>query len=625
MELRKAGMAIAFMVFHTGLCMADDALPTDFGDLSLEQLGDIRVTSLSKRSEPLSAAPASIYVITNDAIRRSGARSVPEALRLAPNLQVAQINANQYAISARGFNSSTANKLLVLIDGRTVYTPLYSGVFWDVQDVLLRDIDRIEVISGPGGTLWGSNAVNGVINIITKTAKETSGDLATLTGGNQFGSAAVRHGGKLESMDGHYRTYAKVDKWRHFDHADGSSATDGFDRAQAGFRSDWRQEGDQWTVQGDIYAGEVDQTSPDQQHNSGGNLLARWERSLASGGSVRVQTYYDRAVRKVPGVFSDRTDTVDLDVQHTLGAENGNQTVWGGGYRFTDDQAGNSALLAFLPAHRQLQWGNVFAQREWSLPYDLRFKAGFKLEYNPETDVEFLSGMRLIWRPAEEQLLWLSLARAIRAPSRIDTDFYYPAQAPYMLAGGPDFRSEVLHNLGVGWRGQFGDVWSASVATFYGQYDHLRSLEPLSGKTLILANGIEGRVIGVEGWGSCQITKTWTLDAGAIYLDEDFRGANLKISPPGNDPNVQLNLRSRWSVRDGQTLDILLRHVGELPTPVVQAYTAVDARFGWRLSSSVDVGLAGHNLFDPGHPEFSSGTNPVEVPRAFDVNVTVVF
>lgn len=629
MRWRNVPWMMACMVFHVGGCIADDALPSDFGDLSLEQLGDIRVTSVSKRSQRLASAPASIYVISAEAIRRSGARSLPQALQLAPNLLVAQIDASQYAISARGFNSHIANKLLVLIDGRTVYTPLYSGVFWDVQDVLLSDIDRIEVISGPGGTLWGANAVNGVINIITKEAKATTGNSVSMTTGSLLNRASVRHGSPMTGVDGYYRTYAKLQDWRHTTRADGSTVYDGFDRAQAGFRADWRTGTDQMTMQGDVYQSYVDQTSTDKQSSVGGNLLARWERPLATGGSVRVQTYYDRTVRDVPNTYSDHNDTFDIDVQHTLANQGNGQTIWGGGYRFTNDKVGNSAVLAFLPVHRQLQWGNLFVQRESLLPQNFRLTVGAKLEYNSDTHVEFLPNLKLAWSPDDNQLLWLGLSRAIRAPARLDTDVFFPAQPPFLLEGGPHFRSEVLDNLGLGWRIQADDRWSASVTTFISQYNHLRSVETTASGTFIIANGIKSHVNGLEAWGSYQASKTWQLDAGVLFLNAHLSGENLSLAALGNDPHQQWHLRSRWNIREDKTFDLAMRHVGELPSPTVSAYTAVDARLGWRVSKTLDVFLTGRNLFDPSHPEFivnnNEVANPIEIARTFDLTFTVAF
>lgn len=609
-------------------CYGAAPASADFADLSIEELGNIQVTSVSKKEERLADAAAAIYVITNDAIRRSGARSLPEALRLAPNLQVAQINASQYAISARGFNSSTANKLLVLIDGRAVYTPLYSGVFWDAQDVLLDDVERIEVISGPGGTLWGANAVNGVINVITRSATATAATLLQTTLGGSGQGIAVRHGGALGDSGGGYRIYAKFDNLRHTVRADGSAVPDAWERAQAGFRSDWRDARDALTVQGDIYRAALDQAAPGRQHLSGANLLARLNRQLADGSELRVQTYFDRSTRELPGVFSEELDTLDLDVQHSLPEEGGKQLIWGGGYRISDDRIKNSAVLAFLPANRKLHWANLFAQQEFSLRPGLRFTAGAKLEFNDYTGLELLPNLKLAWKPDDGKLLWTGLARAVRAPSRIDREFFVPGAPPFLFAGGTDFRSEIANTLDLGFRAQHGATLAYSLVLFHSRYDHLRSVDTDNG-AFVLRNQIKGRVDGLEAWASYQLTSSWSLRAGALLLHERFSGGNLAQSPPGNDPRSQWTLGSKLNIDDRRDLDVSLRRVGKLPSPAVPAYTAVDARFGWRVSKGLELSLTGRNLFDRRHQEFASGSgapaaNP-QIERSIDMALTARF
>src|SRR5688572_2046170 len=333
----------------------------DLADLSLEQLANVVVSSVSRRDEPLARAPASIYIITGDDIRRSGATSLPDALRLAPNLQVARVDSSQYAISARGFNSTTANKLLVLIDGRTVYTPLFSGTFWDAQDVLLEDVERIEVISGPGATLWGANAVNGVINVITKSASATQGTLASAGLGNTDRQLAMRHGGALES-GGHYRLYAKAVRRDETSLPGGASTRDQADHAQLGFRADWGKATDGFTLQGDLYGGEIDQATNAARDIDGLNLLGRWARDLGDGGLVRVQGYFDHTHREHPGTFKEDLDTYDLEVQHGLRAYGRHRLLWGIGLRRHEDRIENSPVLAFLPAQRTLNSAHVFVQ-----------------------------------------------------------------------------------------------------------------------------------------------------------------------------------------------------------------------------------------------------------------------
>jgi len=302
---------------------------TDLADLTLEQLANIEVTSVSRHSERLADAPASIYVITNDDIRRSGARSLAEALRLAPNLQVARTSASTYAISSRGFNNSLGNKLLVLIDGRTVYTPLFSGVFWDQQDVLLEDIDRIEVISGPGATLWGANAVNGVINIISRSARDSQGALFTAGGGNLDAGTAARYGGPL-GESGHFRIYGKLREFQNTRKASGTDLPDGWRQGQAGFRADWVLPRRSFTIQGDTYSGRGDERSTGGRVEvAGTNLLGRWNEKFDGGSDLQVQAYFDRSNRDDKAGFQGDVDTWDVELQHSIPFSR-QKVIWGG-------------------------------------------------------------------------------------------------------------------------------------------------------------------------------------------------------------------------------------------------------------------------------------------------------
>ncbi|MBV8470214.1 MAG: TonB-dependent receptor [Burkholderiaceae bacterium] len=607
--------------------MAEGGSGPDLTSLSLEQLGNVHVTSVSRYDERLTDAPASVYVISGEEIRRANVHSLPEALRLAPNLQVAQINAYQYAITARGFNSSTANKLLVLIDGRTIYTPLYSGVFWDAQDVLLQDIDRIEVVSGPGGTLWGANAVNGVINIVTKKASESSGTFVSATDGQVQQEVALRHGGSTGASGGAYRAYVKFDDWNHSTTADGNAALDGWHRAQAGFRADWHPANVEMTVQGDIYGDQIDQTQAMLQRNSGANLLVRWECLLPSDSIVQLQTYYDHTSRNYPGLFSEKLDILDVAAQVIEASNTSGQTVWGGGYRTADDRVGSSAFLAVLPAHMQLQWGNVFAQRVWTLTPDFQITTGARFEYNSYTHIEFLPSLRLTWKPTQDELLWTGLSRAVRAPSRIDTDFYFPGHPPYQLAGGPGFRSEIADTLDVGWRTQAGNDLSYSLTAFHSLYQHLESIEPSGNSTYVVGNQNSGRTNGLEAWATYEATVNWTVSAGLLLQTETFSGPYLSASSLGNDPHSQLSLKSHWTIGNGKSLDMFLRHVGQLPSPATPAYTTLDLSARWRLSQDVELTISGRNLLGSPHEEFTQATagSSIVLQRAIDVTLKASF
>jgi iron complex outermembrane recepter protein len=594
----------------------------DLADLSLEELSNLEITSVSKHAERLSDAPASIFVITGDDIRRSGVTSLPDALRLAPNLEVARVNANSYAISARGFNSTTANKLLVLIDGRAVYTPLFSGVFWDAQDVMLEDVDRIEVISGPGATLWGANAVNGVINVITRAARDTQGGLAAGGSGNLESTGAFRYGGQTGD-DGHYRVYGKGFRRDNTQLANGNDARDSWERGQVGFRSDWGTSANGFTLQGDAYQGAEDQTTPANPdpgkiHISGGNLLGRWNRDLAEAGQLRLQTYIDNTDRTIPGIFAERLNILDLEFQHNLRPLGAHGVTWGGGYRFGDDHVTNSAALAFLPPDRDLRWSNVFAQDEIALKQSLRLTLGGKLEYNYYTGTDFLPSARLAWKPEPTQLLWGAVSRAVRAPSRIDRDFFTPP--PFQISGGPDFVSEVTNVIEAGYRATPSPRASYSVSLFHNIHDKLRSIEPAGGGAFVLANKMEGTTTGLETWGTFQAARNWRLSAGAVFLRQRLRlepdsGDPIGVSAAGNDPAHQWTLRSSLDLSERTELDVGLRRVGALPNPSVPAYTAVDIRYGWRPRRNLEISLVGQNLADPGHPEFGQPATRSEIAR----------
>ncbi|MGH8665321.1 MAG: TonB-dependent receptor plug domain-containing protein, partial [Burkholderiales bacterium] len=588
--------------------------------LSLEQLLDIEVTSVAARPQRVAQSAASIYVIRQDDIRRSGATSLPEALRLAPNLQVAQGHASGYAISARGFNNSAGNKLLVLIDGRSVYTPLFSGVFWDVQDVMLEDIERIEVVSGPGGTLWGTNAVNGVINVVTRSAANTQGTLVSLGGGSIGADAAARYGGRL-GEDGHFRIYAK-----HLDRgetvkASGGSVDDDWHKSQFGFRADWAHGGDRFSLNANAYRGSESQPAPGTITTgvpfalgkisiSGANMTGRWSRTLASGSSVDIQAYVDRTKRTVRPTFAETLDIFDVKFQHTLAAAGGHEWAWGAQYRYARDRVENSAIVAFLPAHVNQSWTSLFAQDAIALTDTLKLTLGARVERNDYTGVELLPNARLAWSLSEHHLLWSALSRAVRSPSRLDRDTFVPGQPPFILTGGPDVRSEIANVVELGYRGRPSRMTSYAATLFYADYDHLRSQELGPGGTSVFyGNEMEGSVHGLELWGNLDATPSWRLSAGALLLKTHLRRKASSTDPfgpsvLGNDPRSQWMLRSSHDLSPRHELDILVRHVGRLPNPEVPAYTAVDARFGWRVSRTLELSLTLQNLFDLSHPEF---------------------
>src|SRR2546423_1703947 len=446
----------------------------DIADLSIEELGNIQITSVSKHAERLAAAPGVIFVIAGGNIRRSGATRLAEALRLAPNLEVARSSASSYAISARGFNNTIANKLLVLIDGRTVYTPLFSGVFWDAQDVMLEDVERIEAISGPGATLWRANAVNGVINVITRRSSETQGGMAYVRGGNLERGFGARYGGGATSGDGSYRVYGRFFDVFNTSVASGATASDAWSKGQVGFRTDWGTAANGFTLQGDTYRGSLDQGNQPVDRDTyiaGNNLLGRWNRDLAEWGQLRVQSYFDHTERDIPGTFAEGLDICDVESHHARRPIAAHRMAWGGVYRHGYARVNNSAVLAFLPADRRLHWANVFAQDEIALEDNLHLTLGAKFENNYYTGTEPLPSARLAWKFQPQRLVWGAVSRAMRAPSRIDRDFFLPARTVPTPApgidGGPDFVSEVLKVVVLGYRAQPSPQASYSISLFH--------------------------------------------------------------------------------------------------------------------------------------------------------------
>lgn len=613
------------MWIEVSSAMAENVMPLspeDFSRMSLEDLANIEVSSVLKKPERLSDAAAAVYVITNEDIRRSGYTSIPEILRLAPNLQVARVDSSQYAITARGFNSTTANKLQVLIDGRSVYTPLFSGVFWDVQDVMPEDIERIEVISGPGGVLWGSNAVDGVINIITRSSRDTQGALLSVGGGNLESGVAARYGSKLGDNTA-FRVYAKGFDRDGTETRSGRDVDDSWDKQQVGFRLDSTNGSDKFTLQGDAYDGSIDQAVNDDKTISGANLLGRWNRALEGGDNIQVQAYFDRTRRDYPGTFSEELDTYDIDAQHHFQWGKNHDIVWGGGYRLMQDQVDNSVFLAFLPTDRRLSLANIFAQDSIALSQRLKLTLGAKLERNSYTGLEFMPNVRLAWKLNDKSLLWSSISRVVRSPSRIDTEFFVPANAPFLLVGNRDFESEKLTAYEIGYRADPTSNVSFSISTFYNVYDELRSVELSAGGGLpfILGNKMEGNTYGVEMWGNYRVTDWWRLSAGYNYLKKELDVKSdstdtTSVRGSETDPRHQFSLRSSMNLAHNVELDIALRSISGLSSSDVPQYSALDARLGWLVTKDVEVSLAGFNLLDSRHPEFGSLPARSEIERS---------
>jgi iron complex outermembrane recepter protein len=608
---------------------------------------NVEVTSVSKKAERLSDAATSIFVITQEDIRRSGYTSIPEILRLAPNLQVARVDSSQYAITARGFNSTTANKLLVLIDGRTVYTPLFSGVFWDVQDTLLEDIERIEVISGPGATLWGANAVNGVINIITRSAADTAGTSISLaTGSDEHLSAAVRYGGIVG--DGlAWRAWGKA-----FDRgpqalASGTSAHDGWRMGRSGFRADYRASDlDTVTVQGDLHTGYEDQTSgtpmltapyrrifDERAEVRGRNVVGRWTRNHADRSETSLQVFADHTSRD-EYLLGQRRTTVDFDFQHRQALGPRHDLVWGVGYRRGHTALTTSEVVQFADTDRREWLASTFAEDEIAIvPGRFALTLGMKVERNVYTGVELEPNVRALWSLSERESVWAAVARGVRTPSLFENDASVdvaavpgPQGLPLMISvlgrGTPE--AEHLWATEVGYRRHWSSV-SVDVSAFRNQYGNLASLSPGAPEFVpatvpylrlpyVIDSALHGRAYGLEAAATWLARPRWTLTAGYTYLNMDLdadgaEGAYGYEATEDDSPRHQIVLRSLASLGSRWEADASVHALGGSDAGRVPAHTRLDLRAGYKATRQLSISLAGLDLLDAGHTEFVSILN----------------
>jgi iron complex outermembrane recepter protein len=615
----------------------------DIAGLDIEELGRIRVTSTSRRPEPASRATAALFVVTREDIRRFGASSIPEALRLVPGLQVARVTARDWSITARGFAEQSPNKLLVLVDGRAIYSPLFAGTFWDVQDVVMEDVDRIEVILGPGATLWGSNAVNGVINVITRSAADTRSRLLAVHAGTAEHLNGSAHYGTSLGAAGALRVYGSFLDRAPSHLAGGEPGEDDWQQGQGGFRADLDAGArDRLTFQGDLYAASggaevrgATLTAPfsavteDELDAHGGNLLARWSRQLGDASELQVQAYYDRSTRKLPSSYGHiATDIADIDLQYRVPLARRHDVVWGAGYRLNSDSVSGSFPVALVPPARTTHLVTAFAQDEIELTRDRWYATvGAKLEHNDLSGLELQPNLRLLWLPNPRHTIWSALSRAVRIPSRLDADVQFVTQvfptSPLTLVrvdGNEDFRSEELVSLEGGYRALLSRTLSADLSLYYGWYDRLRSITPLApfaeNGTVVQPLRVDNDARG-HSWGGT-VAATWQarpdLRLQGSYTLLEMAVESTPDAPPGSFPNVipgynpehQAALRSSLDLPRGLEADLALRYVGVLPDPRIPGYVEADARLGWSPRPGLTLALVGRDLLHDQHPEFSS-------------------
>src|SRR5467141_2101872 len=629
--------------------------------VSLEDLGQIEVTTASKEPVKASRTPAAIYVITQDDIRRSGATSIPEALRQAPGVEVARVDSNTWSLGVRGFGSALSRSVLVLIDGRSVYTPLFAGVYWQVQDTLLEDIERIEVIRGPGGTIWGANAVNGVINIITKNARDTRGTMVSTGGGNlDQGFVNVRYGAR-NGKNFDYRIYGKAFTRGPEFHPDHKQFDD-WRMGQTGFRTDWDvHKRDRLTLQGDVYSGDAGQRvgitsySPPFMTNveqnaelSGGNLLGRWERELGSGSNLQLQTYYDRTNRKQAN-FAESRDTFDIDFIHHLTLPGRQDFLWGLGARLSSGNVSEVVpTVVFAPNHHTDKLYSAFIQDEIHIVGDqLSLTIGSKFLHNGYSGFEIEPAARLLWTPSSRQTVWGAVTRAVRTPSRVEEDLQLTGLAAptpltfFRIIGDRTFSSESLIGYEAGYRSLVGPKFHVVIAAFSNNYDHLLSVEPgapfsesspPAPHTVIpffFRNGLLGHTAGFEIAPDWTPTRIWRLRGSYSYLHIDLgkKASSLDTSSAnstqGSRPHHQVAIQSSLDLPKKLEFDQTFRCVSSLPAQLVGAYTTADVRFSWHASRSLDVSVVGQNLFQPRHAEFGGDPGPlVGIKRSAYISLT---
>jgi iron complex outermembrane receptor protein len=644
---------------------------SDVTNASLEDLMNMKVTSVSKRTQTIADAAAAVFVITQQDIQRWGATSIPELLRMVPGLEVARIDENKWAIASRGFNGRFDNKLLVLIDGRSVYTPLFSGVYWNLQDIMLDDVERIEVIRGPGATLWGANAVNGVINIITKTARNTKSGEVTVGGGNEeLGSVGVRFGSKFRDNT-HYRVYGKYFDWGPSEYNSGLTAHDGWNALRGGFRADWTPPGpDSVTLQGDIYqsgygetlttpqlAAPYSSTYPNNGNFSGGDLLARWTHA-SENSSKSLQMYYDNSSITDNSLFADHEDIFDADFQDEFHVGDSQQFVLGLGYRSIWDRNIPSFTAGLQPNHENLNLYNAFIQDEISF-FDRRVRVtlGSKLEHNDFTGFEVEPNVRFLWTLSPTQTVWTAVSRAVRTPAiteedlRLNSEVIPPGPSPsnptplpevIAILGSRQFQSEDLLAYELGYRVQATKNVSVDIATFYNHYTNLRTAEPGAPFVetnpqpthlvvpFVASNNMSGGTYGAELFADWRVIPRWQLLGSYSYLQMDIsKNANSQDPTPDNpdgwSPRHQWYLSSSIDLPKHVTEDTTLRFVDQLPGLGIPAYYSFDSHVGWAPVSFLKISVSGENLLNNKHLEFIPdfiATAPTVVKRSVYVSFT---
>lgn len=668
--MMRAIIPVTLRPLAAALCLATSTATWAQGDadptrLSLEELMNIEVSSAARKPQPLSDTATALHVINRDDIRRSGASSLPELLRTVPGVQVSRIDGSRYAITIRGFASRYAGKLLVLLDGRTLYSPLFNGTFWESQDMVLDDIERIEVIRGPGGTMWGANAFNGVINIISRHARDTQGTLVQTQAGGHESALALRHGGALGEA-GHFRAYAKLGRLDALDGGDaGLPAHDGLRQRRAGFRVDLQPvAGDRLTVQGDTHDVRADVNelataldrpgvtlAPDTQHQMGANVLLRWEREVNAGNRVQLQAYADRVDGR-SNALDLRVDTLDMEFQQRLQLTPAQELTWGVGMRRVSDRTRGSLTVSFDPAAARHDTYNAFLQDEIALGDAVRLTLGSKFEHNDFTGLETQPNARLHWQAMPGHAFWAAISRAVEIPSRATRQSHinytvipgqslpppFPSTTALVLGlrGDPGQIAQELVARELGYRGLFGHDLSVDLTVFHHEYDHLVSVGdadittglnhqgvPYNRASYRFSNDLRGHAYGLEAAATWQAHPAWRLSGSVSTLRMKLQGypgstGQSAFGPAGASPGFMAQLHSQLELARHVELDTHLYRTGPLADLGVPAHTRLDLRLGWRLQPGLELSLTGRDLLQRRHREFATDDiQASDIPRSW--------
>ena len=620
--------------------------PTKLLELSIEDLMEVEISLVSKQETKLRDTPAAVYVLTTEDIRRSGATSIPEALRMVPGIYVGQVNAYTWSIGSRGFNGQFSDKLLVMIDGRTVYSPLFSGVYWNIQQVVLEDVERIEIVRGPGGTLWGSNAVNGIINIVTKSAKDTQGGIFDAAGGNvEQGMGTLRYGGKL-GENAWFRVYSQYLNHDNYKNLIEDTHVNEWRYLQSGFRIDWEtNEEDSFTFQGDIFRSDISAENisaatigiDNSVHTPGGldihsgNLLGRWTHTISEDSEMSFQIYYDNLNHDQKNEFWEYRDTFDFDFQHSVRLNENHNIIWGLGYRLSKDDIKNGPIWEMVHTKMDSHLVSGFINDDITLVKDkLHLILGSKFEHNTFSGFEYQPGGRLMWTPDKAHTFWGSITRAVRTPVRSDQGLHINSPI-FEIHGNPDMESEKLVAYEAGYRFIPEERLSIDLATFYNVYDDLRDVESIDfsgGYPIIFTYGntMWDETYGFEAAINYKLADWWTLKPSYSFIRGRTRDEIGPIVFRTMSPRNMANIRSIMNLPGNWQFDTSAYYYDTLTEGGADSHMRLDARLAWQIRENVEFSVVGQNLLEPGHVEFPNVTgNQIEIPRSYYARITIKF